>query len=325
MTILYALFAFSVFFPLYTYVIYPLILRCMKEIKYKSDDSNFSVSVIIIGKKEYASKKIANIKECSYQNVQLVVSENYSAGEKEASGNVLIFTDLDTRFATETITELVRPFSDKRVGCVVGQQTNLNGNSAYWKYENSVKELESRIGCVSGATASVFAIRKEDFPCISEDIINIPFYISMSITEKGMLVVYQQSAKTFETITEGGLNFRKHVRDAAGYWQCLKLFPRMFFLHHGSFAYIGHRVIKMFVWLNMLSLMLVSALLGIMKNEFMARLFLIQIIGYLVVYVVGKRKRAHQFGKVCNLLYYFISLNFAFFITLFEHKGKKYE
>ena len=55
----------------------------------------------------------------------------------------------------------------------------------YWKYENTLKKLESRIGYVSGATGAVYAIRRSLFNQLPNNCINDDFTISMKIIEKG--------------------------------------------------------------------------------------------------------------------------------------------
>ena len=314
MTVLYALFALSLFCPVYTYAIYPCILRMVKSREYLIQDIEPTVSVVVIGKS--SQDKIKSIKQCSYSNIIEIINENYGSANR-ANGDIIIFTDTKTQLDLTSIREIVKPFADKRVGCVVGQQTNLNGNSTFWKYENAVKQLESRIGCVSGANESLFAVRKSDMPVVPERVLNKPFYISTKITENGKSVLFCDGAKSYEK-KSGGVNFNKHVKDASGYWQALKLFPRMLLFNNGSFVYISHRVMKWFVWLNLVIMLLTSAILGILGSIPMLVILALQIFGYITIIAIGSKGLNNSFGKLTSIGYYFLMLNASYFLALFR-------
>lgn len=83
---------------------------------------------------------------------------------KTAKGEILVFTDANTMFRENTVRELVEPFADPGVGCVDGSKQNSLDNttceSVYWRYEQLLKGLGSKLGAVLGATGAVFAVRK---------------------------------------------------------------------------------------------------------------------------------------------------------------------
>ena len=307
MIALYVLFALSVFCPVYTYALYPIVLRMMRGKQYKSEESEPTVSVVIVG--EDAEKKVTNVRQCEYPNAEIIVGDYAS----KTKGNIIVFTDTKTQLDLAAIREIVKPFADERVCCVVGQQTNPEGNSAFWKYENIVKELESRIGCVSGAPESLFAVRKSDMPEVPEKVINKPFYIVTKIEEKRKAVLFQDTAKTYEGKTEG-TNFEKHVQDAVGYWQALKLFPQML----ESFVYVSHRVMKWFVWLNIVVMLVTSGVLGLNGYAFMTTLFYFQVVGYFFVLLLGRQNIGGPIGKIIGNGYYFLMLNASYLVGFFR-------
>lgn len=310
MIVLYVLFVLSIFFPVYTFALYPIILKLLKERQYKVEDINLSVSAIIIGSEEAGSVKRSDIEKCDNPPLEVILTQNVSDGANRAKGDIFLFTDTKTKLDSEAIKKIVKPFADKKVGAVVGQQTNPEGNSAFWKYENLVKSLESRIGCVSGANDSIFAVRRESIPSIAPEVKNALFYIATSITQQGRDIVYAPSAKAYEGKTEG-VNFNKHVEDAAGYWQALRLFPKMLLPRKGSFVYISHRVMKWFVWLNMVVMLITSGVLAF-SSLIMAILFALQLIGYVSLLVLGKNR-----GGLFGIGHYFLMLNFAYLIGVF--------
>ncbi len=319
MAFLYVLFVLSVFCPVYTYAIYPVVLKTLKEEKFNFANIEPFVSVVITGTD--IEEKAKNVSCCNYPNFEVIKADNIIDGVNKAKGEVVLFTDSKTKLDIYAIAQIVKPFTDERVACVVGQQTNPEGNSAFWKYENLVKSLESRIGCVSGANEAIFAVKKTDLPILNYSIKNKLFYIATKITENGKNVLFQPLAKAYERKTEG-TNFDKHVKDAAGYWQALTLFPKMLLPGKSSFVYISHRVMKWFVWLNMVMMLVTSSVLSLSGLIMMFILFWLQVVGYLVLLVLGRKERSGPVGKLLSIGYYFVMLNVAYFVGMF-HKGKK--
>ena len=315
MVFLYALFILSVICPIYTYALYPMILRIFKEKIYNREDITPKVSVIIVG--DNADKKIKNVGLCLYPNYE-IFSGGYDSVNK-AKGEFLLFTDTKTKLDIKAIDNIVKPFSDDRIGAVVGQQTNSNGNSLFWKYENYVKKMESRIGCVSGANESLFAVRKRDMPKVPNEIMNKPFFIATKITEAGKDIVFEDTAKAYEGEIKG-TNFNKHVEDAAGYWQAFRFFLKMLSMfQYGSFVYVSHRVMKWFVWLNMLMMLVIPGFMALLLNDnCMSCLFGIEVIGYVVIIIAGLINVNGPIGRLLGIAYYFVMLNLTYFIGLFR-------
>ena len=90
---------------------------------------------------------------------------------KHLKGEYVIFSDANTLYSPTTVENLTAPFIDNTVGCTCGKLIYQNpdnvvsgkGESFYWKYENELKKLESKIGYVSGATGAVYSIRRKLF------------------------------------------------------------------------------------------------------------------------------------------------------------------
>jgi cellulose synthase/poly-beta-1,6-N-acetylglucosamine synthase-like glycosyltransferase len=78
------------------------------------------------------------------------------------SAEILVFTDANTHFESDCVANLVRHFSDSRVGVVSGEEIRTSGKGVdpaaeglYWKYESALKMLESRLGCLHSANGGV--------------------------------------------------------------------------------------------------------------------------------------------------------------------------
>ena len=74
----------------------------------------------------------------------------------------VIFTDANTMLNKGAIKEIIRQFSDPRVGCVAGEkrveiqaeQGATAGEGIYWKYESALKRLDYRLYSAVGAAGA---------------------------------------------------------------------------------------------------------------------------------------------------------------------------
>ncbi len=134
---------------------------------------------------------------------------------KRARGKILVFTDANTQFNPDTVRELVEPFADPAVGCVDGsKQNSLNSitcESIYWRYEQMLKALGSRIGAVLGATGAVFAVRRNLYnppdPARADD-----FETAVSTRIQGFACLYNHRAIAVEPTPDDVSQYRRLVR-----------------------------------------------------------------------------------------------------------------
>lgn len=132
-----------------------------------------------------------------------------------AAGEILVFTDANTMFRKDTVKELIKPFSDPKVGCVDGSKQNsldeVTCESTYWRYEQTLKALGSRLGAVLGATGAVFAVRKSLYespiPSRADD-----FETAVSTRIKGFSCVYNSSAVAAEPTPNDSSQYHRLVR-----------------------------------------------------------------------------------------------------------------
>lgn len=132
-----------------------------------------------------------------------------------ARGEILVFTDANTQFRANTVRALVEPFADPAVGCVDGSKQNSLNNitceSVYWRYEQMLKALGSRLGAVLGATGAVFAVRKSLYtpgdPSRADD-----FETAVTTRIKGHLCVYNPEAVAAEPTPDNSSQYHRLVR-----------------------------------------------------------------------------------------------------------------
>ncbi|MCK5131041.1 MAG: glycosyltransferase [Candidatus Sabulitectum sp.] len=134
---------------------------------------------------------------------------------KIAKGEILVFTDANTQFNPNTVRELVDPFADPAVGCVDGSKQNsldsITCESIYWRYEQMLKALGSKIGAVLGATGAVFAVRKSLYnppdPARADD-----FETAVSTRVQGYACLYNHRAIAAEPTPTDSIQYHRLVR-----------------------------------------------------------------------------------------------------------------
>lgn len=143
-----------------------------------------------------------------------------NAAVRRARGDVIVFSDVDTRFDVRFLERLTEPFADRRVGCVTGalvwtnpaESAVASGGDVYWHYEHFIWRLESRLGMLAWASGACLAVRREIFKPMEtqygEDCI-----VPLDVVALGYRVVFQPEAAAYEArITDAGAEFRARVR-----------------------------------------------------------------------------------------------------------------
>lgn len=146
-----------------------------------------------------------------------------NAAVDRADGEILVFTDANTSFATDAIRRLVRPFADPSVGGVAGDQVYLRpdatddaaanvGERRYWDLDRIVKHAESLGGSVISATGAIYAIRRDLFVAVPDGVTD-DFVTSTRVVEQGRRLVFEPTARAFEaTAGSGSREYRRKVR-----------------------------------------------------------------------------------------------------------------
>ena len=167
------------------------------------------------------------VKQYSDRNVKLIELPRQGKGATlnkavaTAEGDVLVFSDANTQFATDTLRQLMRPFKDSNVGGVAGKQvysrgerrsTTADGERWYWNYDQTLKRLQSRAGSVTSATGAIYAIRRELFEPVPAGAMD-DFFISTGVVRRGYRLVYGEQARAFEPVAEEeGVEFSRKWR-----------------------------------------------------------------------------------------------------------------
>lgn len=143
-----------------------------------------------------------------------------NAAVATARGEILVFSDANSIYASDAIRALARPFADPDVGGVAGDQRYIEkgadgigkGEQSYWSFDRVLKEAESRGGSVVSATGAIYAIRRELFGTVRPDVTD-DFYVSTGVVERGKRLVFADDAAAYEPVaSSGGDEFGRKVR-----------------------------------------------------------------------------------------------------------------
>src|SRR5690606_6495121 len=206
LTILFWLFVAC---SLYSYFIYPLILKLLTRRRaaavrpVAAAAGDFSLSLIITAYNEQARirDKLRNalaldfdrdkleiivasdcsddatddiVREYAGEGVKLVRAQERLGKEnaqlaaiREASGDIIVFSDVATQMRRDALRRLVAWFADPTVGAVssedrfISQDGSIAGEGAYVRYEMWLRQQESRLAGLVGLSGSFFAARRQ--------------------------------------------------------------------------------------------------------------------------------------------------------------------
>ena len=249
----------------------------------------------------------------------------------------VIFTDANTMLNRDAIKEIVRCFSDPKVGCVAGEkrvdtqsaQGATAGEGIYWKYESALKNLDDRLYSAVGAAGELFAIQTRLFEQMPPDTLLDDFILSLRIASQGYKIAYCKTAYATETAS---LNMKEEekrkIRIAAGglqsVWRLRSLF-NIFRYGTLSFQYVSHRVLRWTLTPLMLFLLLpVNLVLALSGSPFYIGLLFLQLVYYIAAYAGYRMERRNLRNKLLFVPYYFIFMNINVirgFFYLNKNKG----
>ena len=308
-----AILAASAFLIIYTYLLYPAVLWLLtfwrKTETFADVVDEQKVSFVLAAYNEIAviAEKLENALGLAYppEKLELIaVSDSSEDGTDEAilafrdrgvqfhrmerqsgktlaqnaavrfsTGEILVFSDANSIFAPDALTQLLRPFVDAKVGAVCGELRYRNpgeegagkGEGLYWRYERFLKRRESLLSSTLGANGGIYAVRRTLFEELDQAIIS-DFVMPVRVWRKGFRVVYAPDAVAVETTAATFKDeFRRRRRIIARSWYGLwreagVLNP----LRHGFFAWqmFSHKVMRWLVPVFMAIAFLANLLLA---------------------------------------------------------------
>jgi len=151
---------------------------------------------------------------------------------KEARGDILVLTDGDVVVEKDSIKKLVEKLEDDKYGAVSGNPISLNSRNnkfGFWAYmlteiANKRREKAALSGKRFFCSGYLFAIRKNLFPIIPENLLSEDGFISHKVYEKGYKIAYAKESKVYVKYPNNFSDWIKQKkRSAGGYNQIKKM------------------------------------------------------------------------------------------------------
>lgn len=252
---------------------------------------------------------------------------------------LVIMTDANTMLNRECVREVVRCFMDERVACVAGEKRvmarNKSDNAAegegmYWKYESTLKRLDSELYSAMGAAGELCAIRTELYQPMPEDTLLDDFIMSMILVGQGKRIAYAPNAYAMEYGSADIIEESKRKRRiAAGGLQStwrLRALLNPFRQPIVTFQLVSHRVLRWTITpFALIALIPLNILLVILGAGWLYIIILaLQMLFYIAALAGHLLAKAGKKDKLLYIPYYFLFMNVNVFRGihyLYSHKS----
>ncbi len=346
----------------YLYVGYPLILALLAWLRprpVRRADARPRMTVIIAAHNEerWIGQKVTNTLSLDYppERLEVVVASDGSTDRTEsivascrsprvrllrlarlgkanalneavaaAEGDVVVFTDANSRVRPDALRNIARNFADPDVGGVCGAKVTLAtdgdstqvGEGLYWRYDQWQKSLETRVGSVFAADGTLYAVRRSLYVPLVELAQADDIAISARVVLQGRRLVFEPEAIAEEPAPGHGVSeLRRKIRVTNHSLRALlglgaPLWTRGLY----SFEVISHKLLRHLSPFFLLAVLLGAG--GAAISDGFARLVLVAAAGFAALALFGAAVRERSWGsaQLLSFPYYFALVNLAAFL-----------
>ena len=282
----------------------------------------------------------------AYPDVEIIFSPERKGktaalnhGLSMVKSDITIMTDANTMVNTGAIREIVRLMQDPKVACVAGEkrvmarhegQAAAEGEGLYWKYESTLKRMDSELYSTMGAAGELNAIRTALYEPMPENALLDDFVMSMEMVDKGYKIAYTSDAYAMEYGSADLQEESKRKRRiaAGGLQSCwwLKKMMNPFRRPIVAFQFVSHRVLRWSITpFALMALIPINVALVMMKaGTIYTAVWLLQIAFYLAALCGYLLEQKGHRSKLLYVPYYFLFMNmnvFAGIPYLYSHRG----
>ena len=258
-----------------------------------------------------------------------------NAAVEQASGEIILFSDATTHYNPDVLRAMVPSFADPTVGCVAGRLIYVDqtassvgrGARSYWGYETFLKQHESRVCSLIGASGCLYAVRRSAYVPLYNEACS-DFIIATKMVEQGLRAVFEAEAVCTEdtnrrTDKELGMRVRVITQTFTDLWRHRSMLNP---LRSGFYAVQlwSHKVLRYMVPLFLFGVLLCSRLL-VARSSFFAAIFFGQITFYLLAAAGWVLEHLGVHSRVLALPHYFVLANLASVLAFFKFlRGERY-
>lgn len=227
---------------------YPLALRAAPARPWRREDTTPSMTLIVpaFREREALRTKLEALRELDYPRERLqvivavdedrelariaadacdgaLVSFHPERGGKAAAltraleaatGEVVVLTDANNILEPASLRAAARHFADPAVWAVAGRRGERA--SAYDRYEDLIRRLETRSGSVAAMSGEFMAVRRRRLPRFPADVVNDDLWLLCALVRAGGRVVYEPLAGSTEEAIDARAELARRARMSAG-------------------------------------------------------------------------------------------------------------
>ena len=282
---------------------------------------------IIVASDASTDRTHAIVQEYRSRGVRLVVAPsrrgkaaNFREVVPTLVGEIVLFSDAGSLYRVDTLRTLMRNFGDPEVGCVGGRIRYQNpdstsvsrGEGLYWRYEVSLRKMESAIGSTMVLSGAVYAIRRELYRPVPDSLPD-DFMSPLNTLDQGFRVIYDTDTEIAEKMaTSARAEMETKIRIVSRNFRALLSMKHLLDPMRRpllALQLLSHRLLRWFVF--PLAVVLLVSNLGLAGHPIYAALLAGQALFYLLAGWGAYQDRRGRRSRLTYLPYYFVLVNLA--------------
>lgn len=346
MKIIFWVSAFAIFYPMIGYPLTLLLLdKIIKRKNIKDYTYKPKVSVIIsaYNEEKVIEKKLNNIIKTDYPDFEVIIandasndrtvelSENFIKSHPNfdirvntvrnhlgktnaqdeavevAKGEILVFSDANSIFKEDAISELVSYFTSDDIEYVCGsliykedETASVVAENTYWNMELTMRKIESNIKTIAAGNGAIYACRKKDYrnyDLVSSHDYEMPLHAALN----GKRALYNEDALAFEKAgSTTSDEFKRKVRMQRRILTNIRTnLRRLNIFKYGwfSFFHFNHKTLRFLQ--AFFHIVLFISNIFLIRQGFIYKLILLGQVAFLILAILG------QVSKAKNKIVYF--------------------
>lgn len=239
-----------------------------------------------------------------------------NVGLQNLDGDVVVFSDSSIMLEKKALKAITKAFADPLVGCVSGEDhiPGGGGEGLYGRYELYLRNLESQVDSIVGASGSFYAQRRHLCEPFIEGL--APDFLSvLNTVEKGYRAISEPDARgEMSAVSDTGAEFRRKVRTLLRGMTTMWVKRRLLSPANNvtfSFILFSHKLMRWLVPIFLLFVLFTNIYL--LKSNIYLGIFVLQIMFYslaLLAWIKVGGIEQKVFGRVPL---YFTIVNIAIF------------
>ena len=346
MKIIFWVSAFAIFYPMIGYPLTLLLLdKIIKRKNIKDYTYKPKVSVIIsaYNEEKVIEKKLNNFIKTDYPDFEVIIANDASNDKtvelcenfikshpnfdirvntvrnhlgktnaqdeavEVAKGEILVFSDANSIFKEDAISELVSYFTSDDIEYVCGsliykedETASVVAENTYWNMELTMRKIESNIKTIAAGNGAIYACRKKDYrnyDLVSSHDYEMPLHAALN----GKRALYNEDALAFEKAgSTTSDEFKRKVRMQRRILTNIRTnLRRLNIFKYGwfSFFHFNHKTLRFLQ--AFFHIVLFISNIFLIRQGFIYKLILLGQVAFLILAILG------QISKAKNKIVYF--------------------